>query len=299
MGIVESHIVMGYGCNHQCVHCVVQMRRLRQTSSNPNLSDDEARQAVQTAIDNGATKIVFSGGEPTLRPVLEGLVYRCLEQGIDVQIQTNGSNPMMIKQICEGAKESTKKIEFMLPLHSANSAENDAVCHAKGAYAEAQKSLDYLASTNAKIIGKIVLSRHTGELDAICRLYDARNAASVIVAYPHCVSFPDSLVRDVDLTRNETRRIFSHFYESYHNVPVLLQAFPRCFIDAPNAVIQEEQEDFLSTQVVEYKFRAAEGNDWHKYRRLDKRKFNHCPSCPHNDICEGIWKEYIRVYGDE
>ena len=63
---VESHIVMGYKCNHYCRHCVVQVKRTRADEENASdLSKDEALKAIQTAINNGATKIVFTGGEPT------------------------------------------------------------------------------------------------------------------------------------------------------------------------------------------------------------------------------------------
>lgn len=293
---IESHIILGYNCNHYCKHCVVQVKRAQREDSDKDLSTEEARGAVDMAISNGASKIVLSGGEPTVRPDLPELVSYCLSKGKEVQIQTNGFNVSMIKRICEQNICNINRLEFMIPLHSADADQNDFICGCTGGLQNAFASLAYLESVYANVIGKVVLTRYTGDLKEICCIYERYKARKVIIAYPHCVSFPVERIREIDLNESETREIFRTFYRHPPKIPVLLQGFPRCFIgNIPEIVVQEEQKDYLSLEIVEYKFQSREGNSWHKYRRLDKRKFERCSDCCYNGSCEGIWKEYMKI----
>ncbi|MDE7251631.1 MAG: radical SAM protein [Acetatifactor sp.] len=294
---IESHIILGYNCNHHCRHCVVQAKRSESENVDKNLSIEGARNAIDIAISNGASKIVLSGGEPTVRSDLPELVSYCLSQGKDVQIQTNGFNISMIKQVCEQNFSEIDRLEFMIPLHSADTDQNDFICGCTGGLKNAVASLAYLESIHANVIGKVVLTRLTGDLKELCRIYERYKACRVIIAYPHCVSFSIERVREIDLNESETREIFQGFYKQPPGIPVLLQGFPRCFIgDISGVVIQEEQKDYISLEIVEYKFQSRKGNSWHEYRKLDKRKFARCDVCCYNGNCEGIWKEYMQIF---
>lgn len=294
---VESHIVLGYDCNHSCKHCVVQIKRKEKQGKDKNLSTEEAYNAIDMAIDNEATKIVLSGGEPTVRQDLPQLVSYCLLKGKDVQIQTNGFHVFMIKEICEQNISNIDKLEFMIPLHSADACQNDYICGCIGGLQNAIASLEYLSNIQGNVIGKVVLTRYTGDLKEICHIYEKYKVGKVIIAYPHCVSFPVESIREIDLSKDETRKILKCFFSSPPNIPVFLQGMPRCFIgDISGIMIQEEQAEFLSSKIVEYKFQSGDGNSWHQYRKLDKRKFECCKACRYNDACEGIWKEYFKIY---
>lgn len=298
---VESHIVMGYKCNHYCRHCVVQVKRTRADEENVNdLSKDEVLKAIQTAINNGATKIVFTGGEPTLREDLTDLIIYTLNSGCNVQVQTNGSRSEKIKEICRRCGKHLDMLEFMIPLHSANADKHDFICRSNNGFSQAIESLKVLSHAGVRIIGKIVLTKFTDSLTDICRVYEDIGASSIIIAYPHCVSFPVEVIREVDLEEEDTKRIFCEFFKNEYRIPIILQAFPRCFVgEQTKAVIQEEQEDFLALEIVEHQFRTKEGKQWHTFRKLDKRKFSHCTSCQYNNKCEGIWKDYQKAYGNQ
>lgn len=299
--MVESHIVLGYRCNHRCKHCVVQEKRSVNEHNNiGDLTTDEACSAIQTALHNGAGKIVLTGGEPTLRTDISDLVSFCLKHNSSVQIQTNGSFSDQIKKICTENEDRLNKLEFMIPLHSSNKIENDMICGCKGGYDGTVESMKFLYEKSGVLIGKIVLTKYTGKLSEIIHMYESFGAKEVIIAYPHCVSFPLNKVYEIDLQKSETRKILDELYREKINIPIVLQAFPRCFIGKnQNACIQEEMEEFLSLEIVENKFRADSGNMWHEYRKMDKLKFLNCEKCMHNAKCEGIWKEYIKAYGKE
>lgn len=296
---VESHIVLGYRCNHHCRHCVVQIKRERLAQDISDLTDTEAISEIDRSIQNGATKIVLTGGEPTIRKDIALLVKHCIENHCDVQIQTNGSFPNRIKEICNENKDDVRSIEFMIPIHSTNDKLNDDICQCQDGLKNAKQSLEYLYENGITIIGKIVLTKYTDDLVSICRLFEGYGAKSVIIAYPHCVSFPLDKIREVDLRREDTIKIFNGLYKEQFKMPLILQAFPRCFVGPHDeAIIQEEQKEFLELKIIENQFKASDGLQWHKYRKLDKLKFIECSDCTDNDKCEGIWKDYIKVYGN-
>ncbi len=297
---VESHIVLGYDCNQQCRHCVVQEKRISiKNSSNRNLSMDEAIDSVDSAIRSGATKIVFTGGEPTLRDDLSELVTFCISNNCMVQIQTNGSLLDKINMICSKNIESINMLEFMIPLHSAKAKIHNNVCRSDNGFEKTIQSLKYLTSIGATILGKIVLTKFTVDLNEICKLYERFNVKNITIAYPHCVSFPINKIREVDLKKEDTLLVFERLYREQYRIPIILQAFPRCFVgEYSNIVIQEEQEEFLKLEIIEHKLRNLDGLQWHRFRKLDKRKFIHCTLCNYNNICEGIWKDYLKAYGD-
>lgn len=298
---VESHIVLGYKCNHYCRHCVVQVKRIHADEENvSDLSKDEALKAIQTVINKGATKIVFTGGEPTLREDLTDLIIYTLDRGCCVQVQTNGSKVEKIKEICGRCEKYLDMLEFMIPLHSANAEKHDYICRSNNGFSQAIESLKVISHAGVRIIGKIVLTKFTDSLADICRVYEDIGASSIIIAYPHCVSFPVDVIREVDLEEEDTKRIFSEFFKDEYQIPIILQAFPRCFIgEQPKAIIQEEQEDFLALEIVEHQLRTENGKQWHASRKSDKKKFSHCTLCKYNNNCEGIWKDYQKAYGNQ
>lgn len=298
-GKIETHVTLGYRCNQHCKHCVVQVRRSRcEANGTEELSLEAAENQIVNTARLGIKRIVLTGGEPTIWPDIIELVQFCLCQGCKVQIQTNGSKPDIVQSICEESRKNLTQLEFMIPIHSMVEKEHNEICGSNTGFKNTIQSLRYLNSVGATIIGKIVLTKMTGDITQIYNFYESVNAASIIIAYPHCVHFNDNMVRNTDLTREQTRTIFNNFYSNPHKTSIILQAFPRCFTnDAEEAIYQEEMPEYLSLCVIEHQLRDEDGKQWHIYRKLDKRKATECNDCKYNDKCEGIWKEYLRVYG--
>jgi MoaA/NifB/PqqE/SkfB family radical SAM enzyme len=286
------------------MHCVVQVSREKAIQKSiPDMSTDESIKAIQIAIQNGATKIVLSGGEPTVRHDIVELVDLILKQDVQVQIQTNGINTNSIKDILDLACRKTKKnlLEFMIPLHGNNPKVHEKVNNNKGSLRATLSSLEIISENNIAIIGKIVCTRYGGQdIVQISNLYLQYKARAIIIAYPHCVWFSDDLVLGTDLKKEETTKLFQELDKVSFEIPIYLQGFPHCFtgsLQNKNILFQEEMPDFLNTKNIENKQRDWIGIPWHEYRRKEKTKFKHCGTCSYFTGCEGIWSEYIRVYG--
>lgn len=75
-------------CNLNCIHCYTDSR-LREYSG--ELSTDEARAMIEDLARFGVPALLFSGGEPLMRPDLLELVVLARELGIRPVLSTNGT----------------------------------------------------------------------------------------------------------------------------------------------------------------------------------------------------------------
>jgi MoaA/NifB/PqqE/SkfB family radical SAM enzyme len=281
----------------------VQVSREKYQKNNiSDMSTEESLKAIRNAIENNATKIVLSGGEPTLRTDIVKLVKYILDHGVQVQIQTNGIKTDSIENILSCAETNKSFLEFMIPLHGNNSESHGKVNNYKGSFIATLKSLSIIARNNVSIVGKIVCTKYGGKnIPEIVRLFQEYKTKLIIVAYPHCVQFPDNLILETDIEKEDMVKLFQVFDRMVLDIPIYLQGFPRCFtgeLKNTNIFFQEEMSDFLNTEIVENKQRDWIGIPWHEYRRMEKKKFSHCGICGYDQKCEGIWKEYMSVYGE-
>ncbi len=77
------------GCNLACVHC----RRLEVSKelSKQDLSTEQSIQFIRTLPETGRPILVFSGGEPLMRPDLFTLAEEAVKVGLPIALATNGT----------------------------------------------------------------------------------------------------------------------------------------------------------------------------------------------------------------
>jgi 12,18-didecarboxysiroheme deacetylase len=75
-------------CNLRCVHCYSESRDRDYAGE---LTGDEARRLIDDLADFGAPVLLFSGGEPLLRPDLFDLIRYATDRGLRAVISTNGT----------------------------------------------------------------------------------------------------------------------------------------------------------------------------------------------------------------
>ncbi len=75
-------------CNLRCVHCYSKSRDLDYSGE---LDGDEARRMIEDLAEFGAPVLLFSGGEPTIRPDMPELAKFAVGLGMRAVISTNGT----------------------------------------------------------------------------------------------------------------------------------------------------------------------------------------------------------------
>jgi pyruvate formate lyase activating enzyme len=90
--------VFTYGCNFRCGFCHNAL--LVTESNNDNISEDEFFSFLkkrQGILDG----VCISGGEPTLQSELKDFIIKVKSLGYSVKLDTNGSNPRLLKNLIE------------------------------------------------------------------------------------------------------------------------------------------------------------------------------------------------------
>src|SRR5512133_1227574 len=75
-------------CNLKCIHCYAGSRNLHYPDE---LTTEEARAMIADLAAFGAPVLLFSGGEPLMRPDLPELAQYAVDQGMRAVISTNGT----------------------------------------------------------------------------------------------------------------------------------------------------------------------------------------------------------------
>lgn len=85
-------------CNLKCVHCYNDSGACK---ADDELSTDEAKDVLNDLVQFGVPSVLFSGGEPLMRPDLFELIGYAVERGLRAVISTNGTliMPDMAKKI--------------------------------------------------------------------------------------------------------------------------------------------------------------------------------------------------------
>lgn len=120
-------LAVTYRCNNNCSHCY--NARPRQGSE---LSTDEWKQVIDRLWEIGIPHIVFTGGEPTLRPDLKELIAYAQSKGQIAGLNTNGrrlKDLAYLKSLLEAGLDHVQ-----ITLESAQAAIHDRMVEAPGAW---------------------------------------------------------------------------------------------------------------------------------------------------------------------
>lgn len=87
-------VVFTKGCNWNCWYCLN-----KDITSDQSLVEEEHFFTFLKERKNFLDGVVICGGEPTLQPDLERFARRIKELGLTVKLDTNGTNPEILKQL--------------------------------------------------------------------------------------------------------------------------------------------------------------------------------------------------------
>jgi len=90
-------VIFTAGCNFKCHYC---HNPELVNPELPFLSEDKAIKRIE-AKKEWVDGIVITGGEPTLHPDLPEFIKKLKKMGLMVKLDTNGTNPQMLKKIFE------------------------------------------------------------------------------------------------------------------------------------------------------------------------------------------------------
>lgn len=159
-----ADIKVGYSCNNNCLFCTASWKRDHGNRDTQTLLNEVERVVTQDGVD----RIVYSGGEPTIRDDLAEIMSHAQELGIARQeIQTNGRR-LRNKDYLETLHEAGLNSCFV-SIHGADASTHDALTRRPGSFKQVCAGL-----TNVDRMG-IMFATNT----VVCR-QNCRSLSSVV-----------------------------------------------------------------------------------------------------------------------
>jgi len=293
----RADIRLGYLCNNNCRFCCVANQR------KINLSTEEVKRDLRLAKKNKAEKIVFTGGEPTVRKDIFELVSYAKEVGFrDILIITNGRMCSYEEFLDRLVKSGLTSICFSLPDHREDVFEH--LTQVKGSFSQLMKAIenakkyDLLVSTitvitklNHKELPKITeylinlnkkFPRFFSEFMFINPTDNAWTYREELV--PKIKDVTPYVLKSLDLAKKNGLILnvegipFCYMQGYEDNIVELHMAKERVFVDPG------KEPDF----------------EYNKRRKVEgKVKAENCKNCRYDNVCEGVWNRYVEIYGDK
>ena len=284
------NIRLGHECNHQCKFCTVY------GTNEPTLSTEEVKELISST---DAYTIVFTGGEPTIRPDFIELVKFADSLGKNVEVQTNLSN--ITDEILETFK-SVKITHIMASLHS----------HKR----EIHKYLTGVDDFD-KVLNNLKKLVDAGFFVAISHVINEKNYRDLldfvkfILRNVGKVKFYFSFIRPNGRTQQNPDLVPRLYKVQYHLYKVLtylkkrgdilfeVEGVPLCYM----LEFKEHSSEYIRSTKQYYQGQEYTNSKNERYklvrRYFEKTKVasEDCEFCKMNQFCPGIWKEYAELYG--
>lgn len=303
-----TDIKVGYTCNNNCVHCVIAPIK-KNLIKNRNVVDsntNEVKQFIDEAKKRGSRSIVLTGGEVTIRSDFEELVQYVVNKNLHLTIQTNGrvlSKPGRLNFL-----EGLPPINFVVAIHGHNENIHDSITRAKNSFRQTVAAIECLRKySNAIIHGKLVISKiNMIHLPATSKLLADLEIKKLTVAFPHAEDFSMDEFKKVVPRYSELQPYLNETIDCCcnYNMSVVFETIPYCVF--PNRL--DYWKHSLDANLSMYGklnpgFIQATGNteisDWERVRKTIKYKGDRCHECVFDKACEGPWREYVDVFGDQ
>ena len=132
-------IIFTQGCNFNCPYC--HNDRLIPLSSDQLISTEFVLEFLKEKIGK-LQGVVITGGEPTIQSDLETILEQIKNLGYKTKLDTNGSNPQLLKKLIEGRLIDFVAMDIKAPWHK-----YDLLCGKEINLSAVQKSVEVIKET--------------------------------------------------------------------------------------------------------------------------------------------------------
>lgn len=187
-------------CNLRCVHCYA---RAKAAGGPDELTTDEGLALIDDLAEFGSPVMLFSGGEPLMRPDLTSLIKRAVRNGMRAVISTNGT---LITPDKAGELKDLGLSYVGISLDGLAEV-NDRFRGVTGAFDQAVAGIRNCRAAGLKVGLRFTINkRNAAEIPAIFSLLEDLGIPRI--CFYHLVySGRGSALMDEDLDHEETRRV--------------------------------------------------------------------------------------------
>jgi radical SAM protein with 4Fe4S-binding SPASM domain len=165
--LLSMELELSRRCNFRCSYCYVP----HESELRHELRLEEIKNVILQAKELGARKIILLGGEPSIYPDLEGIIGFLSDQGLEIEMFTNGSG--VDDRLA--ALLARHRVRVVLKMNSRDGAVQDRLAGLPGAAKIIDKALSalraagYPAAERFLAVSTIICRQNIAELPALWR----------------------------------------------------------------------------------------------------------------------------------
>jgi len=282
-------VILGYDCNLACDYCTITPAMRRRA-----LASLQVLAAMRVARADDLDRVAFTGGEPTIRGDLLGLVGAARRLGFgDIKVQTNG---LLLGHGDNAARLVAAGVtRLSLSVHTHEAASYDALVRSPGAHTQMVAGLDALLATGLPVVVDVILKSDTyGKLPDALRWLHARGVRSVDLWF---VSLTDNNADNVASLPRMTEVVpvmaVGFAFARDHAMTLRSLHVPRCLLgrDHPHAFDPGATRVRVVTPDATFDLRDS--------RLAGQVHVPACAGCEFEAVCPGVRPDYLAVFGDD
>jgi len=301
--IKKTVIFAGYKCNNKCIFCINWDKR-----NIPGRTTPEIKKEMVGARDRGSTYLEIIGGEATIRLDIIELISFAKDLGFEtIMMSTNGRMYSYEKFAEEIINAGLNSLVFSIHGHTAKL--HDSLTQVEGSFKQLKKGIGNIKKIKKELNLRINLGsntcivkqnyKHLPQIGKYIHGLGIDNAEFIFVDpnYGAAFDFFDKLVPKISQIAPFVHQCLD--IGKIHRIPHwAVRYVPLCYFTDYLEQISELQE--VAVFHTEHLAPDFENRDVERSRQMVGRaKTKRCKGCKLYNKCEGIWKEYLKHYGDE
>lgn len=290
-------IFAGYKCNNNCIFCINTNKR-----EIPSPKTQKILEEIFKAGKNKIDILEIIGGEPTIRKDFLKLVGAAKKSGIkDIVISTNGrmfSDLNFAKKAIEAGLNT-----IIFSVHGHNAQLHDSLTRVSGSWDELVKGIKNLKKLGFRNINgnTTIVKQNIKYLIDIGKFYIENKIKYVefIFVDPNYGGAHDNFYQQVPKISEAAPYIYQvldyGLKKGYNKWNI--RYVPLCyFINYPQQVSEINESEIFYVRHIAPDF--INNNVLLSRKILARKKTDRCRGCKLFNICEGLWIEYLKHYGD-
>jgi len=193
-------IILGFSCNNNCIFCLDEKDRNIKSKTTAEIINE-----IEEGKKEGAAEIIFTGGEPTIRPDIFELVSYAKQSGFQkIQIQTNG-RMLYYRDFCEKLiRCGADRFDIHIQGHTADL--NDSMTKSKDNFIQTKTGIRNLKQLGQDVTVTIVLNRYNIPFLEDMLSFAAAHRIKDIYISPAGYPDEDNYIRSNFLSKVEKKR---------------------------------------------------------------------------------------------
>jgi MoaA/NifB/PqqE/SkfB family radical SAM enzyme len=281
---------VGYSCNSNCRFCSISS-----DCRSLNKNTFEAVADIYRAKKERFKLLGFGGGEPTIRKDIIKLVKLAKNLKFEtIRIQTNAIM-LSYRAFCEEIVKAGANF-FKLSVHGHRAEIHDYLTRIPGSFNMVIKAIDNLRSLGIRVEANIVVNKINYRfLPQYVSFFADKGISSFCIIFPQ---YTGNMAENVESIGVSIREAVPYIYEALDLFKTL--ELDKCLVFNIPYCYMQGYEDFVvekyNMKVVTPRLVVEDGDEDVKAAKV---KLKVCQNCKYNSYCSGIWKSYLKFYGEE